>query len=110
MTIGPRAVGDTSSNVGSQPAAIAALNADIGILTAVKDTLEIIPVKVLFEFVIIILGLVRVRVIVLLPFFYSFLVIRSGRGDRRRRVCGIGKVLRPSVPRVEGCDRREGHG
>lgn len=69
----PWAAGDTLPNVRSHPAATAALNADIGTLTAAKDALEIIPVKVLFESVIVILGLVRVRVTVLLPFFHSSL-------------------------------------
>jgi len=73
MNFEPWVVGDPSPNVGSHSEATPALNADIEILTVAKDTLEIIPVKALFESVIIILGLVRVMVIVLLPFFYSFL-------------------------------------
>ena len=60
--------GDTPPNFGSHLAATAALSADIGTLTAAKDTLQIIPVKVLFESVIVILGLVRVRTTVLPPF------------------------------------------
>ena len=40
-----------------------------GILTAAKDALEIIPVKVLFESTIVLLGLIGVRVTVLFPFF-----------------------------------------
>ena len=67
------AIGDTPPNVGSHSAATATLNTDIGTLTAAKETLEIIPVQVLFESVIFILGLVRVRVTVLLPFLYSTL-------------------------------------
>lgn len=71
-TFEPWGVGDTPPNIWSHLAAIAALNADIGTLTAAKDTLEVIPAKVLFESVIVILGLVRVRVTVFLPFLYSF--------------------------------------
>jgi len=62
MTFGPWAVGDTFPNVGSHPTATAALNADIRILTAANDTLEIIPVKVFFESAIVVPGLIRVRV------------------------------------------------
>ena len=47
------------------------MNTDIVTLTAAKGTLEIIPVKVLFESVIVILGLIRVSIIVLSHFFYS---------------------------------------
>jgi hypothetical protein len=49
-------------NVESHSATTAALNADIETLTAAKGTLEIIPVKVVVESVIVILTLVRVRV------------------------------------------------
>jgi len=111
MTFGPWAVGDTFPNVGSHPTATAALNADIRILTAANDTLEIIPVKVLFESPIVVSGLIRVRVsrsatvLLLISRRYS----QDGDGGRRR-VCGTGKVLRPGVPRVEDCDRRVGHG
>ena len=69
-TFEPWGVGDTPPNDWSYPAATAALNADIETLTAAKDTLETIPVKVLFESVIVILGLVRVRVTGFLPFLY----------------------------------------
>jgi hypothetical protein len=60
-------------NVESHSATTAAFDADIGTLTAAKDTLEIIPVKVVFESVIVILTLVRVRVLILLPCLYSLL-------------------------------------
>jgi len=73
VTFEPWAIGNTPPNVGSHSAATAALNADIATLTVAKDTLEIVPVKVLFESAIVILGLVRVGITVLLHFFYSFL-------------------------------------
>ena len=68
-TFKPWEIGNTLHNVGSHSAA--ALNADIVTLTAAKGTLEIIPVKVLFESVIVILGLIRVSIIILSHFFYS---------------------------------------
>jgi len=67
-TFEPWAAGDTPLNIGSHPAATAMLNANIGTLTATNDTLEIIPVKVLFESVIVILGFIRVSVTVMPPF------------------------------------------
>ena len=82
-----------SDNIGSHSATTAALNAGIETLIAAKDTLEIIPAKAVFESVIAILTLVRVRV----PFCplarVHFLVTRSGRDDRRRCLCGTGQVL-----------------
>ena len=64
-TFEPWAAADMPPNVGSHSATITALNVDIGIITAAKDTLEIVPVKVVFESVIGILAFVRVRVLVL---------------------------------------------
>ena len=60
-------------NVDSYSATTAALNADIETLTAAKDTSEIIPVKLVFESVIVILTLVRVRDPVLSPCLCSLL-------------------------------------
>ena len=54
-------------NVGSRSTTTAVLNADIETLTTARDTLEIIPVKAVFESVIVILTLVRVRDPVLSP-------------------------------------------
>jgi len=47
----------------SHSEAAAALDAGIESLTAAKDAIEIIPIRVVFESVIGILGLVRVRVL-----------------------------------------------
>jgi len=70
-TFEPWAVGDTSSNVGSRSATTAVLNAGIESLAVTKDTLGIIPVKAVFESVIGILNIVRVRV----PAPSSFLLL-----------------------------------
>jgi hypothetical protein len=81
-------------NIGSHSATAAVLNADIETLAVAKDTLEIIPVKAVFESVIVILALVRVRV----PFCplacTHFSVIRLGQNDRRQCICRTGQVLR----------------
>ena len=53
---------------------------DIGTLTAAKDALEIIPVKALFESVIVILGLVRVRATIL-PLFLQLISRRYGQDE-----------------------------
>jgi hypothetical protein len=97
-------------NVESHSATTAALNADIETLTAAKGTLEIIPVKVVFESVIVILTLVRVRVPVFPLACAHFSIIRLERDYRRRCVCGTGQVLYQSVPRVEDRDRRKERG
>ncbi|KAF9645269.1 hypothetical protein BDM02DRAFT_3120497 [Thelephora ganbajun] len=68
----PRTVDNMLPIVGSHSATIAALNADAEALTAIKDKLEITPVKVVFESVIGFLDLARVRVPVLGHFSYSF--------------------------------------
>jgi hypothetical protein len=54
-------------DAGSHSATTAVLDAEIETLSAAKDTSEIIPVKVVFESVVVILTLVRVRVPVLSP-------------------------------------------
>lgn len=54
-------VGDTHPNVGSRSATSAAFNADIGALNAAKGEVGIAPVRAVFESVIGILALVRVR-------------------------------------------------
>ena len=58
----------------SHSEAAAALNAGIESLTVAKDAIEIIPIRVVFESVIGILGLVRVRVLRSVP----FLILTSG--------------------------------
>ena len=63
----PWAVGDTFHG-GDHSATIAVLSAGVESLTALKDTVEITSVKAVFESVIVILTLVRVRMLVLLPF------------------------------------------
>ena len=57
------AVGDAHPNVEPRSSTSAAFNADIGALNAFKDTIVITPVKVVFESVIAILTLVRVRLV-----------------------------------------------
>ena len=54
------AVGDTP-NVEPHSVTTAVLNADIETLTAFKDTIEVAPVKAVFESIIVILTLVKVR-------------------------------------------------
>jgi len=55
-------------NIKSYSEATTALNAGIESLTAAKDALEIVPVRVVFESVIGILGLIRVIVLRSVPF------------------------------------------
>ena len=62
----PWAVGDTYPNAGTRSVTSAMLDADIGDLSTTKDVVQIISVKVVFESVIDILTLVRVRVLFLL--------------------------------------------
>ena len=57
----PWVVGDTHPNVESRSASTAAFNADIGALNAAKDAIGISSAKAVFESVIGILALVRVR-------------------------------------------------
>ena len=52
------------------PVTTAVLDAEIESLAAAKNTVEITPVKVAFEFSIIILTLVRVRIPVLFPILH----------------------------------------
>ena len=61
----PLADGDTPPDVESRSATTAVLNADIGTLTAFKDIVHATPVKTVFESVIVILTLVRVRFLTL---------------------------------------------
>ena len=64
-------VNDMTSNPELNPATatILALNTDIDTFTAAKDMTETTPMKATFESAVSILTLVRVRVLVLLPFF-----------------------------------------
>jgi len=55
-------------NIDPHSETAAALNAGLESLTAAKDTLEIIPGRMVFESAIAILGLVRVRVLRSVPF------------------------------------------
>ena len=93
------AVGDTPPNVDHQPAIAAVLNSEIKTLTIFKDTIESTPVKAVFESVIMILTLVRVRLLVLFRFCTLLLVARPGRG-KGRSVRGTGERLCPNVPCV----------
>ena len=64
----PWAVDDTPTDVANHKAITAVLNADIETLTAFKDVVGSTPVKAVFESVIGILTLVRVRFLVLCSF------------------------------------------
>jgi len=77
-TLEPWAVDDTPPNSEYNTATTAMLNTDIETLTASKDTVKATPVKAVFESVIAILTLVRVRLLV--PFSFSRLLI----GDTTR--------------------------
>lgn len=65
------AVGDAYSDVRSRSTTTAVLKADIETLTAFKDMVEATPVKAVFESVIVILTLVRVRPPVLILCLHS---------------------------------------
>ena len=73
----PRAAGETP-DIKSRSVTIAMLNADIETLAAFKDTVEATPVKVVFESVIVILTLVRVRFPVLFQFSHSLINDTTG--------------------------------
>jgi len=61
------------STVEHYPAITAILNTDIETLTALNDTLKDTPVKQIFESIVVILTLVRVRLLVFLPFLLSLI-------------------------------------
>jgi len=77
-TTEPWAVGDTPLDIEHQPAITAVLNAEIETLTNLKYTIESAPVKAVFEAVVVILTLVRVRLLVLFPFLHP-LIYRATR-------------------------------
>ena len=58
-------------NAESHSVTTTVLNTNIATLTAFKGTLKASPVKAVFESVIVILTLVRVRVLVPFPFLHS---------------------------------------
>jgi len=70
-TLEPWGADDIPSTIEHHPAMTAILNTDIETLTAFKDTLKANPVKPIFESIIAILTLVRVRLLVLFPFLHS---------------------------------------
>ena len=109
-TFEPWAAGDTRPDVGARSATCAALNADIRALSAAKDVVEIASVKAVFESVISILALVRVRVSASPIYYARSLGTQLGWAYRRRRVRRASQMLRSSVPRVEDCERRERYG
>ena len=67
-TLEPCAGGDTPPDVGCHSATSAALSADIDSLTALKYTIEAAPVRAMFDSVVALLTLVRVRFLALFPF------------------------------------------
>ena len=105
----PRAVDNASPDVRYHPASTATLNTDIRTLIALKDIVESPLVKAVFESVIVILSLVRVRVSLRSHSCVHLSVTRPGRG-KGGPLRGTGQGLCPSVPRVEECDRRDGRG
>ena len=60
-TVEPRAIGGSLPNIESHLATTTMINADIETLTAFKDIVEVAPVKAVFESIIAILTLVKVR-------------------------------------------------
>ena len=83
-TLEPWAVGDVPPGVVNHTTTTTMLNADIETLTAFKDTVEATLMKGVFESVIGILTLVRVRVLTPLPFSHPLIcdVTRTGmKGD-----------------------------
>jgi len=77
----PRAVGDIPTNAAHHETTIAVLNADIETLAAFKDTVESVPAKAIFESVISVLTLLKVRL--LTPFPLSHPLIRDTNRTRR---------------------------
>lgn len=71
-TLEPQAVCDTLLDA-DHSATIAVLIAGVESITALKDSVETTSVKAIFESVIVILTLVRVRMLVLLPFLRSLI-------------------------------------
>ena len=71
-TFEPFGVDNVPSTVEHYSTITATLNTDIEALTALKDTLKATPAKPIFESIIVILTLVRVRVL-LLPFLHSLI-------------------------------------
>jgi len=72
-TLEPWEVDDIPSTIERNPAITAILNTDIETLTVFKDALKANPVKTIFESIIVILTLVRVRSLVLFPFLHSLI-------------------------------------
>lgn len=73
-------VDDMPSTVEHDPGIIAILHTDIETLTVIKDTLKDTPVKTIFESVVVILTLVRVKFLIFLPFLHSLIgnTVRTG--------------------------------
>ena len=89
----PQAVVDVPPSVEDNSMTTAMLNADIRILTTFKDVVGTTPVKAVFESVIVILTLIRVRLLVLLRSCAHSSVVRPGR-DKGRTARRTGKGLR----------------
>ena len=68
------------STIEHDPEITTILHTDIETLTIIKGTLKDTPVKTIFESVIVILTLVRVKFLVFLPFLHSLIgnTIRTG--------------------------------
>ena len=72
-TLEPWGVDDIPPTIEHHPSITTILNSDIETLTALKDTLEATHIKPIFESIIVILTLVRVRLLVLFPFLHSLI-------------------------------------
>ena len=70
-------------DVRARSVTIAALNADVNILTAAQGSLEVVPAKAMLETVIAVLVLVRVCGFPLIPFLRSPPATPSERDGRR---------------------------
>ena len=80
-----RAVGGIPPDVGFHSAAAAVLDADMETLIAFKRIVEATPIGTVFESVIVILTLVRVRLPTLLPFSHP--LIGNGIRMKSRKIC-----------------------
>jgi len=72
-TLEPCGVDDIPSTIECHLAITAILNTDIETFTVFKDTLKANPIKSIFESIIVILTLFRVRLLVLFPFLHSLI-------------------------------------
>lgn len=82
-TFEPYTIGGMPPDIRARSVTIAGLNADVKILAAAQESLEVVPVKAMFETVIAVSVLVMVRVFSLTPFLRSPSATPSERDGRR---------------------------